>query len=97
MLRDTNTQYCRQPRQSAHFDELCRKDESDDPDDEPSVYPFDECSLQEGGEPHSFSEPDVHVWYNFARINQALRITPAMASRHFRSCMTVEEIVGLLG
>ncbi len=36
------------------------------------------------------------VWYNFARINQALRITPAMAARVSDHVWSLEEIVGLL-
>lgn len=37
------------------------------------------------------------MWYNFARINQALRITPAMASGVSDHVWSVDEIVGLLG
>jgi hypothetical protein len=36
------------------------------------------------------------MWYNFARINQALRITPAMAAGVVDHVWTVEEIVSLL-
>lgn len=37
------------------------------------------------------------MWYNFARINQALRVTPAMQAGVADHVWTVEEIVGLLG
>lgn len=37
------------------------------------------------------------MWYNFARINQSLRITPAMAAGVSDHVWSVEEIIGLLG
>lgn len=37
------------------------------------------------------------MWYNFARINQTLRITPAMAAGVSDHVWSVEEIIGLLG
>lgn len=36
------------------------------------------------------------MWYNFARINQALRVTPAMAAGVSDHVWSVEEIIGLL-
>ncbi len=36
------------------------------------------------------------MWYNFARINQALRITPAMAAGVSDHVWSLDEIVGLL-
>ena len=36
------------------------------------------------------------MWYNFARINQALRVTPAMAAGVSDHVWTVEEVAGLL-
>lgn len=36
------------------------------------------------------------MWYNFARINQALRVTPAMQAGIADHVWTVEEIIGLL-
>jgi len=36
------------------------------------------------------------MWYNFARINQALRITPAMAAGVADHVWSVDEIVELL-
>ena len=36
------------------------------------------------------------MWYNFARINQALRVTPAMAAGVSDHVWSVEEIMGLL-
>lgn len=36
------------------------------------------------------------MWYNFARINQALRVTPAMAAGVSSHVWSVEEIIGLL-
>jgi len=36
------------------------------------------------------------MWYNFARINQALRITPAMAAGVSDHVWSLEEIIGLL-
>jgi hypothetical protein len=36
------------------------------------------------------------LWYNFARINQALRVTPAMAAGVSGHAWSIEEIIGLL-
>jgi IS1 family transposase len=36
------------------------------------------------------------MWYNFARINQALRVTPAMATGVSDHVWTIEEIISLL-
>lgn len=36
------------------------------------------------------------MWYNFARINQALRVTPAMAAGVSDHVWSMEEIIGLL-
>ncbi len=36
------------------------------------------------------------MWYNFARINQALRVTPAMAAGVADHIWSLEEIIGLL-
>ncbi len=36
------------------------------------------------------------MWYNFARINQALRVTPAMAAGVSDHVWSLEEIIGLL-
>jgi len=33
------------PRQPAHFDDLCEKNEPNDPHDEPDIYEVDQCSL----------------------------------------------------
>lgn len=44
-----------------------------------------------------FAAVAVHpMYYNFCRIHQSLRITPAMAARVAVSPWTVEDIVGLL-
>ncbi len=40
----------------------------------------------------------VHfMWYNFAKIHQTLRVTPAMEAGVTDHVWTAEEIVGLLG
>ena len=36
------------------------------------------------------------MWYNFARINQALRVTPAMAAGVSDRVWSIDEIIGLL-
>jgi hypothetical protein len=37
------------------------------------------------------------MYYNFARVNQALRVTPAMEAGIADHIWSIEEIVGLLG
>jgi IS1 family transposase len=45
---------------------------------------------------HSHFLNITFMWYNFARINQALRVTPAMAAGVSDHVWSVEEIIGLL-
>jgi len=37
------------------------------------------------------------LYYNFARVHQTLRVTPAMEARIADHIWTIEEIVALLG
>jgi hypothetical protein len=38
-----------------------------------------------------------YMWYNFARIHQTLRVTPAMEAGISQHVWSVEEIVALIG
>ena len=56
----------------------------------------DECLQQEGGEPRGRLR-STSMWYNFGRMHQTLRVTPAMEAGVADHDWTVEEIGGLLG
>jgi len=47
-------------------------------------------------ENHSAAVALYLMWYNFGRVHQTLRVTPAMEAGVAAHVWTVEEIVGLL-
>jgi hypothetical protein len=60
------------------------------------VYPPDERVLKEV-ENHAAAIALYFMYYNFGRIHQTLRVTPAMEAGVANHVWTIEEIVGLLG
>ena len=60
-----------------------------------SFHPADERLQQEAGEPHG--RLALHyLHYNFCRVHQTLRVTPAMEAGIADHVWTVEEIVAVL-
>ncbi len=55
----------------------------------------DECVFKEGRE-HTAAVALYFMWYNFGRVHQTLRVTPAMEARVSDHVWTIEEIVALL-
>jgi hypothetical protein len=47
-------------------------------------------------ENHAAAVALYFMWYNFSRVHQTLRVTPAMEAGVASHVWTVEEIVGLL-
>ncbi len=68
-----------QPSQQAHQHELRGAPEPHDADAHAPVYSADEWLFKEAREPHRAIS--LHfMYYNFVRIHQSLRVTPAMAA-----------------
>jgi hypothetical protein len=59
------------------------------------LHPADECVLTEDREPRSHDGALHFMYYNFARVHQTLRVTPAMEAG-VGSTSGRSEIVGLL-
>jgi hypothetical protein len=79
----------------ARFDQLRRAPEPHDADVNKSVYPADERVLKEL-ENHAAMVALYFMFYNFARVHQTLRVTPAMEAGIADHIWKIEEIVGLL-
>jgi hypothetical protein len=45
---------------------------------------------------HIAAQAITFTWYNFARVHQTLRVTPAMAAGLTDHIWSIEEIVGIL-
>ena len=60
------------------------------------VYPADERFLKRL-ENHAATVALYFMYYNFARVHQTLRVTPAMEAGVSTHVWSVEEIGGLIG
>lgn len=58
-------------------------------------YPAHRCLLQEGREPRG-RPPLYTLYYNFGRVHQTLRVTPAMEAGVSDHVWSLAEIVALL-
>ena len=58
------------------------------------VYSAHERILKEADQPRS-DRGGVHAWYNFYRVHQALRVTPAMQAGLTDHVWTIRKIVGV--
>jgi len=59
------------------------------------IHAFDECIFKEGGK--SRSGRALHfTHYNFCRVHQTLRVTPAMEAGISDHLWSVEEVINLL-
>jgi hypothetical protein len=60
------------------------------------VHALDECVLKKI-ENHAAAVALYFMYYNFGRVHQTLRVTPAMEAGVSDHVWSIEEIVGLLG
>jgi len=79
----------------AHLDQLRGAPEPHDADVDAPVHPPDQ-RLQQEGRDHAAAIALYVMFYNFGRIHQTLRVTPAMEAGVANQVWSVEEIVGLL-
>ena len=59
-----------------------------------SVYAVDECIQQEAGQSIAMIAL-FHMYHNFGRVHQTLRVTPAMEAGLSQYVSTIQEIVCL--
>ena len=60
------------------------------------VYPNENVRRRRKVENHEAAVALKFMWYNFARVHQTLRVTPAMEARIADHLWTIEEILALL-
>jgi hypothetical protein len=85
----------RRLRSEEYLDELRRTAESADADIDVPIHPPDEMLSRKTGEPRGHRGL-YFMNYNFGRVHQTLRVSPAMEAGIADHVWGVEEIVGLL-
>jgi hypothetical protein len=78
-----------------HFHVLRGAPESHDADADPSVHAAHDAFSRKI-ENHAAAVALYFLYYNFGRMHQTLRVTPAMEAGVSEHVWSVEEIVGLL-
>lgn len=79
-----------------HLDQLQRAPKSDDADVSEPVPPPDERILEKP-RTHAPTVAPYFMYYNFGRVHQTLRVTPAMEAGIADHAWAIEETVALLG
>lgn len=81
-------------RPEARVDQLCGTAEPHDAHVHAAVYPPDECVLEKTGESRR-DGGTLFMYYNFGRVHQTLRVTPAMEAGIANHVWSIQEIVEL--
>lgn len=92
-LRDQGDRWHARPEARIHV--LRRAPEPDHADVDAPLFPLDAFSKKL--ENHAAMVALYFLYYNFGRVHQTLRVTPAMEAELADHVWAIEEIVGLIG